>query len=95
MNPLQTQWFVIREGEHKGRAHLSGWMLSAIPIQRFLPTESRWLAYASCPRCFAMVISDEHSSVGDLTWSHEQWHAATDFPIPDDVAAQVKDHSKE
>jgi len=86
-------WFVIRAGENEGRAHLRGWMLSAILT---LPTGSKsdppggvWWSFAHCPRCCAVVQADDKGPYGDLTWAHERWHAATDYPIPPDVAAQV------
>jgi len=77
-------WFVIPSGEDAGRPHLEGWMLSAA-----IDGEGRWLAWAVCPRCHAMVLSDDKHAYGDRTWAHEQWHAATDYPIPADVLAEA------
>ena len=87
------KWFVILSGEHEGRAHLTGWMLTAIMTaddgSRDYASNGGWLALAICPRCSAMVIADDKRPYGDQTWAHEQWHAATDYPIPADVAARV------
>lgn len=90
--PLGTRptpyWFVVRSGEHAGRAHLSGWMLSAIKGEDWLGT-SGWLSFAVCPRCFAMVLADDKHAYGDQTWAHERWHAATDYPIPPEVMEEA------
>jgi hypothetical protein len=74
-------WFRILRGEHEGRWHLCGWAKTAIQV---LDGGDRygWLALSVCPRCFALVISDDRHVYGDLEWAHEQWHAGTDYPIP-------------
>lgn len=77
----EPQWFVIARGEHAGRPHLQGWMLSAIKGQP-QGGDDGWLAFAVCPRCHAMVLSDDRHAHGDQTWAHERWHAQTDYPIP-------------
>jgi hypothetical protein len=84
-----TRWFIILSGEHEGKPHLSGWMLSAIKGEPISDRDNGWLSYATCPRCFAMVTSDNKHPFGDRTWAHEQWHAQTDFPIPDDLIGVV------
>ena len=83
----KTEWFVIKSGEHEGRAHLSGWLGSALLVNKWRDGGTEWWSYSICPRCFAVVES--RSAIGDMTWAHEQWHAATDFPIPPEVLAQV------
>lgn len=82
-------WFVILSGEHEGRAHLNGWRHTAKMVLDDTTGRGRWWAIAYCPRCHAIVQADEDDPYGDLTWSHERWHAATDHPIPDEVAAKV------
>jgi hypothetical protein len=47
-----------------------------------------WLSYAICPRCSAMVLADVHAPHGDQTWAHEQWHAATDYPVPKELLSE-------
>lgn len=48
-----------------------------------------YIVIAHCPRCFAMVSADKDGTGhGDLTWAHEQWHAATDYPIPEELLDQ-------
>jgi len=77
-----SKWFVIQSGEHAGLVHMGGWMKTAIQ------TVDGWLALSVCPRCSALVIADDRHAYGDRTWAHEQWHAATDWPVPTDVADQ-------
>lgn len=81
-----AKWFVIKSGEHEGRAHLRSWLLSAIKGEATGPRDDGWLAYAVCPICFAMVAAEDKAAVGDQTWAHEQWHARTDYPMPPEVA---------
>lgn len=76
-----THWFVVESGPHAGKPHLQGWMETAIK------GADGWLSYAICPRCHAMVPVS--GTYGDQTWAHEQWHAATDFPIPKEVRDRV------
>lgn len=90
MSLYDPKWFRIPYGEHEGRLHISGWMLSAIKGEgsyRNDGTEisSGWLRYASCPVCEAMVVAEEHPSFRDRTWGHERWHARTDFPVPEEL----------
>jgi hypothetical protein len=82
------EWYVIASGEHEGKWHMAGWMLSAHMGVSSGPGDDGWLGYANCPRCFAMVCSDR-GPYGDLTWAHEQWHAQTDHPIPAPASAGV------
>lgn len=65
------EWFIISSGFNEGRVRLTGWSYTAIASR----------PVALCPRCFALVSADEYNQA-DLTWAHEQWHAATDYPIP-------------
>jgi hypothetical protein len=81
------RWFIIKSGEYKGRLHLAGWDLTAI---RANPTSPRYydgcFGLATCPRCGALVSNNEKSgSISGDMWGHEQWHAATDYPIPADL----------
>lgn len=78
-------WFIVKAGEHEGRAHLSGWMASAIKGEATGPRDDGWLAYSMCPVCFAMVPADKATAFGDLTWRHERWHAANDYPMPPEI----------
>lgn len=91
--PATPRWFLIREGEHEGKIHLAGWRLSAIKGEGFYvqgrEVYDGWLSYATCPRCFAMVVSDDKNGHVDRTWDHEMWHAATDYPIPNEVLAEA------
>lgn len=90
---MSGQWFVIPSGKHEGRVHLSGWMHSAIKLvddgSHEYERRNGWMAIAHCPRCFALVLADDKDPYGELIWAHERWHAATDFPIPPDIAAKV------
>jgi hypothetical protein len=74
------KWFTIKGGEHDGKRHVSGWMLSAIKGERIGPNSDGWLSFGTCPICHAMVLADEKHAYGDQTWAHEQWHSGTDFP---------------
>jgi hypothetical protein len=69
------EWFRILSGEHEGRWHLAGWMLSARLGVSSGPRDDGWLGFGTCPRCYAMVLSEAQ-------WAHEDWHAATDYPHP-------------
>lgn len=82
-----THWFIIESGPNTGRPHLSGWLETAFK------GEDGWLGYALCPRCHAMVPT--HGTYGDQTWRHEEWHAATDLPIPEGLLAEVSALPKE
>lgn len=77
------EWFIRSD---TGKPHMAGWMQTAI---KTLPTGSRfedpdgvWLALGICPRCYAVVITEQGHAYGDQTDAHQQWHAATDHPIP-------------
>lgn len=78
-----THWFVIEEGWGAGRPRLEGW--AAVSFQGVNDD----LAFEVCPRCAAMVLVSPIE--GNKTWEHEQWHAATDFPIPAEIRARVAD----
>jgi len=84
------EWYRIPSGEHAGRLHMAGWRLSAIKGEGFGARDDGWLAYASCPVCFAMVVAEKKAGHGDLTWAHEQWHARTDHPVPDELLAEPR-----
>lgn len=77
-----TQWFRIPSDgkEHAGELHLIGWMESAIQN-----ADLSWVGIATCPRCFALVTVT--GVYGDNRWAHEQWHARTDFPVPEHLQA--------
>lgn len=77
----EPRWFVVPSGKYAGRWRLAGWMLSAIKGEA-VGGDDGWLSYAVCPRCFAMVLADDRHTYGDQAYAHEQWHAATDYPIP-------------
>jgi len=81
-------WFVILSGPHEGRPHLVGWMNTAIGMEG---PDDPGLALAVCPRCHALVLADEGHAYGDRTWAHEQWHAATDHPIPVEYLKEDRD----
>jgi hypothetical protein len=77
------EWYVVPSGEHEGQWHMAGWRLSAhLGVPSGLRDDG-WLAFGCCPRCHAMVLNDDRGSYGDLTWAHEQWHARTDYPVPE------------
>ena len=78
----QAEWYVVPSGRHQGEWHLAGWQLSAIKGEATGSRDDGWLAYGCCPRCHVLVIADDEHLYGDLTWAHEQWHAKTDYPIP-------------
>lgn len=77
----EGEWFRILSGEHEGRWHLCGWKKTAIKVLDGGDSHG-WLALSACPRCSAIVIADDRHPYGDCEWSHEQWHAATDYPLP-------------
>jgi hypothetical protein len=89
MQDLPTpRWFRSASGEHEGRLHISGWMLSAIKGEALGqgPAADGWLYYGICPVCHAMVVTAQHNPMlGDHSWVHERWHARTDFPVPDEL----------
>jgi hypothetical protein len=62
-------------------------MLSAIKGERTGQRGTGWLAFGICPRCHAMVVTEDNvwdNAHGDQQWAHEQWHAQTDYPVPGD-----------
>lgn len=82
---FETRWFRIPSGEHEGRWHLSGWMKTALNVLD-ASSQPMYIAVSICPRCRAVVFADEdlrRNAYGNCEWAHEQWHARTDFPIPD------------
>lgn len=79
------EWFVVQEGQHAGRAHLAGWHLTAFKSAFEDGHDNGWRAFGVCPRCYAAVIYEGGPGIGDNIWAHEQWHAQTDYPIPQHV----------
>jgi len=80
------KWFRVPAGLDKGRWHISGWMYSSL-----LLGDGTWFAFSICPVCYAMIPSARatgHNDYRDRTWSHEQYHARTDFPIPEESHEQ-------
>jgi hypothetical protein len=80
----EPRWYRIASGEYAGMLHINGWKLSAIKGDGRCMGGSGWVSYASCPICFAMVLTGD-TAYGDLSWAHERWHARTDFPVPDEL----------
>lgn len=93
----QPQWFVIKGGDHAGEWHLAGWQHSAIKGEDLsIPGGGQdltggWLSYGNCPRCRAMVVTDDRHVYGDQQWAHEQWHHLTDYPHPTDGSTDAPD----
>jgi len=81
----RVKWFLVTSGENAGRPRLTGWTQSPATRNIGRP-EMGWVEFSVCPLCSAMVAFSD--SFGDMTWAHEQWHAATDFPVPDDLFRQ-------
>jgi hypothetical protein len=72
---------------------MAGWALSAIKTLPGGHDQTGWLAYGICPRCHAMVITEDNrpdNAYGDQTEAHQQWHAETDHPIPAEVLAEAQ-----
>lgn len=63
---------------------LIGWHLSAIRTSD-LSRENPWFGFAVCPRCYAMVPNDGpvERLVNREVLMHENWHADTDYPRPE------------
>jgi hypothetical protein len=84
------EWFRIKPDalSHGNEWHLAGWMHTAIKTENlsipggFQDQSGGWLGLATCPRCHALVISDEKQAYGDQQWPHEDWHHRTDYPHP-------------
>ena len=84
------EWFRILSGEHEGKWHLTGWMHHAIKTEPVGRNATGWLSIGICPRCHATVITEDNvwdNAYHDQQWAHEDWHAATDYPHPVEVAA--------
>lgn len=68
-------WYRVKDdGPRAGEVHLAGWdSLGGLNNGSggYLPT-------SACPVCRALVPSSTKTA-------HEQWHARTDCPIPDDL----------
>jgi hypothetical protein len=81
-------WFVIASGPDQGKWHMAGWLHSAIKTDDLsiaggaVDRSGGWLALGICPRCYALVQTDDRRVFGDQQWAHEDWHAATDHPHP-------------
>jgi hypothetical protein len=74
------RWFIIQSGEHAGRWHLAGWFLSAFSVLGWVREPDKLVSYGTCPRCGAMVLTDDTPGNGDFSWAHEDWHHETDYP---------------
>ncbi len=83
---MNGDWFRVSSGDRAGEVHMASWMMTAVRlVDDGGPTYVRmngWMALAICPRCAAVVLADRNHAYGDQTIAHEQWHAATDWPIP-------------
>ena len=77
------QWFIRSDD---GRPHLSGWGLTAFKTEATGKSDDGWRGLAICPRCHAIVFPDDEPVWRGNQTAHEQWHAATDYPIPKDLA---------
>jgi len=93
----ETRWFRVADGGDPltnplaGQVILSGWYLESIA------TPSGWFRVAVCPRCFALVLNGgssghpvsgrqyETTTFNRYLRGHERWHAATDFPVPEEL----------
>lgn len=78
--PHRCAWFIRSDD---GKPHFSGWMCTAIKTEPTGLRDSGWLALSVCPVCHALVLADDEHAFGDQRNAHEQWHAATDYPIPE------------
>lgn len=85
-----AEWFI---NPRTGVIGMAGWGLTAILT---LPTGSRledpegvWISLGICPRCHVLVLAETKHAFGDQRYAHERWHAATDHPIPADLAAEA------
>jgi hypothetical protein len=82
------EWFRISldAWQHAGQWHMAGWIHTAIKGEDLsipggaVDRSGGWLSLAICPRCHALVISDDKHSYGDQQWPHEEWHHRTDHP---------------
>jgi hypothetical protein len=83
------KWFLITEGEHAGKPHMTGWLGSAIRGMDMLREGDGWQSFSVCPRCGAMVRSHSTKAWEDDTWKHEQWHHLTDWPVPPEIQRAV------
>jgi hypothetical protein len=82
------EWFVIQSGQDADRWHLAGWYGSAF-LTYGPGVKEQLVGFATCPRCFAMVISDGTPGHPDQVWAHEDWHHRTDYPHPETPFDQV------
>lgn len=83
-----AEWFVIGSGSNEGTIHMAGWDYSAHLGISTGKTDDGWLSFATCPRCFAMVLNDRGDMLGREILLHDSWHSNTDHPIPPEVTAE-------
>jgi hypothetical protein len=69
-----AKWFRVEAGPKKGELRIAGW------VGFWLSSDLNWATFQVCPVCRA-VISDS----GENLRGHEQWHARTDFPVPEEL----------
>lgn len=73
--------------------HMQGWALHARLGVPSGPRDDGWLAYATCPRCGAMVLTKRFGEGGDWIGPeislHEDWHHRTDHPHPEKPSAKA------
>jgi hypothetical protein len=87
-----AEWFVIKSGPDEGTINMAGWSFSAhLGLSTSLRNDrDAWLAFATCPRCFAMVLNSETGNrmLSREIQLHNAWHSNTDHPIPPEVTAE-------
>jgi hypothetical protein len=83
-----AEWFVIASGPNEGTIHMAGWSYSAHFGISTGENDDGWLAYAICPRCFAMVLNGRCDFLSREIQLHNAWHSNTDYPIPPEVTAE-------
>ena len=83
---MSAEWYVMKSGDRAGQPHMTGWKMSAIKGEATGVGDDGWLSYGICPRCRALVLTDDQHAYGDQQWEHERWHAETDWPIPSDLS---------
>lgn len=78
--PWQVEWFTVPSGPHAGQRRISGWSMTAVATY---PAGTGTLRLGTCPVCFDLVPAGGGPGTLDLTHRHDQWHAANDFPDPE------------
>jgi hypothetical protein len=85
------EWSIIKSGDYAGRPHLVGWTLTALLATSTSYRNDGWFGLATCPRCGVLVIHNDRSTISCEMWTHEQWHAATDHPIPAELLEALEE----